>query len=213
MLIQLKPYEESFYNILFRKLGKLDFLILCEGKTEAEIFKALFKELRMSIPGEIGVTDAEGIDTLYELSRVMLNLTKIFRKVKKLDVLVDAENMGIEERVKSLVNSLRSLGCKVTDLIKVCSHTFKLTVTNVTVIITVSGVESFKQFQKHTIEDHALKLLLKVNPNVKGKVESIKEAKEIIRREKILELIEKTEGKYVEEAFNHIKCLIKQLNE
>lgn len=42
-VLQLKPREESFYTILFEKLAKVDAIILCEGRSDVEVIKAVFK--------------------------------------------------------------------------------------------------------------------------------------------------------------------------
>jgi hypothetical protein len=36
---------ESFYTILFEKLAKVDAIILCEGRSDVEVVKAVFKKL------------------------------------------------------------------------------------------------------------------------------------------------------------------------
>ena len=44
-MLQLKLREESFYTILFEELAKVDAIILCEGRSDVEVVKAVFKKL------------------------------------------------------------------------------------------------------------------------------------------------------------------------
>jgi len=56
----------------------------------------------------IGVTDCGGINLVSQAAYVITLLAKIARKLKTMAVVVDAEDLNIESRGTSIVNSLRS---------------------------------------------------------------------------------------------------------
>ncbi len=52
-MLQLKPREESFDEILFRDLRRIDVPILCRGN-EAELLKLLARKLGLRTKRQIG---------------------------------------------------------------------------------------------------------------------------------------------------------------
>ncbi|MCS7365130.1 MAG: hypothetical protein NDF54_06830 [archaeon GB-1867-035] len=213
MLIQLKPREESFTTILFQRLRKLDTLLLCEGKTETKVIKAIIKKLGIQLHGNVGVTDSEGINQLYNLTYILtLLISKTFKKVRKLAILLDSEQMAIEERVKSLVDSLKAKGYNINNIEKTCHQTYKINGIKPPIYVSINGIHSLNHFQKHTIEDHGAILLSKLNPNIKEKIKTAKDAQEIIHKEELVPLIEKSKPEQVKQAFNHIYCLLNQIS-
>jgi len=103
MLVQLKPRHEAFYGFVFDKLTRLNALILCEGKTEAEVVKEITKKLGVLSQGfSVGVTDCEGIDVVPRMTSAVLALTKLSRKLKVVVVIIDAEDMDVEGRMRRI---------------------------------------------------------------------------------------------------------------
>ncbi len=213
MLIQLKPRENSLIEILFRKLPRVDALVLCEGKTESEVVKTIIKKLKFDVKKVVGVTDCEGINTLYSISSVMVVLTKLFKRIKTLGVVLDSEKLTVQERIKSFVDSLRAKGLKINEPQQVCHQTFVLCVENydLKIYVSISGVHKFSNFKKHTIEDHGVLLLLLKNPNLKNLIGKSKTAQEIISKDTLLNLIRESGEEDLRKTFPHICCLLRNL--
>lgn len=213
MLIQLKPSEEVFSELVFNRLVRLDAILLCEGKTEVEVVKAIIKKLDIKIKSTLGLTDCEGIEQIPKLASVIALLARISRKLKALMVLVDAENLDFIDRAKSITNSLRSKELQTTSLQSsaYCNNVFELQIkTNsriLPLIIAVSGVEEFG-FVKHYIEDHIVKLMLLEGKIDNQEISKYSEAKQVVRGDEIINIIKESSKGDIESAFKHITCLL-----
>jgi hypothetical protein len=67
--IQLKPHQESFYVIVFEKLAPLSAVVLCEGRSDAEVAKRILQKMESEgviggISLKIGFTDVGGKDNV-----------------------------------------------------------------------------------------------------------------------------------------------------
>jgi len=106
-LLQLKPLQNSFYEVIFRRLKRLDVVVLCEGTSEAEVVKRVLSRFR--IHGvSVGVTDCEGIENVPRITWAMLTLVRISRRLSAIVVVIDAEALRTDERARSIVKSLTS---------------------------------------------------------------------------------------------------------
>jgi len=100
-IYQLKPSRDSFKAFVLDAMKRCDVFVLCEGRSDAEVFKLLIRKLNMKFNKNIAITDCEGRDKLYEIASVLVTLKRLFRKVKSLAVVVDADSMEYEARFQS----------------------------------------------------------------------------------------------------------------
>lgn len=136
------------------------------------------------------------------LAEALLSLARFSRKLETIAILVDAEKETPQERIKSIVDSLKSRNIKITkDPEKCCKQTYKteILVNNrkITLIISVSGIYTVSK-EKHTIEDHMVKLI--------GGQKVVKNKQQIL--EETLKAIEKADIAKLNQAFPHIHCMI-----
>ncbi|MHA1506470.1 MAG: DUF3226 domain-containing protein [Candidatus Asgardarchaeia archaeon] len=216
MLVQLKPSEESFTSFVLNRLKRLDVILLCEGRTEVEIIKAVVKKLDVEVKLHIGLTDCEGIDALPRLASTVALLANLSRKLKVLSVLVDAETMNFIDRVNNIISSLRAKKLWTTSPqpIAKCDQVFQLYIKTyfrkLPLIIAVSGIKEF-EFVKHCIEDHGVRLMLLERNIDSQEVLKYSEAEQIVRRNELIEIIKNSKRENTEKAFNHITCLLDAL--
>ena len=219
MLVQLKPHHEAFYRFVFDKLVRLNALILCEGKTEVEVVKKIAEKLRISLQDfSVDVTDCEGIEVVPQMTSAILTLARLSRKLKVMVVIIDAEDMNIEDRIRSFADSLRARGAQMGVQVSNPSpiddqvYSVKVIVENRTLamVIAINGVFTLP-FQGHKLEDHAVKLLLLSGKMSDEDLERYKDSKEVIERDRIVELIEDSNEEYVKCAFNHIHLALLKL--
>ena len=215
-LIQLKPLKESFYIMVFDKLAKLDSIVLCEGKTEVETVKHVVEKTGLKVNLDVGLADCEGITVVPRIVQAIAALAKIARKIRSIEVLVDSEKQTYHERVSSIIDSLRAKNINVEEpvLLENSKQVFKTNLRinekTVALIVAVSGIENYP-FKKHTIENHALKLMILENKAEPENLNVLKEAKDLVNREKILEIISGSSIENIEKAFNHIVRMLKEL--
>ena len=123
VVIQLKPYQEFFYEVVRGKLTRLDALVLCEGSNDAEAAKRVLRKVEegaLLVGAEqlmVGFTDRGGKDNVPLLASGLLILSRLARKLKSVLVVVDAEECTADDRVRSLSDSLalkeRGLGVQL----------------------------------------------------------------------------------------------------
>jgi hypothetical protein len=130
-VVQLKPLQESFYVIVFKKLAPLNAVVLCEGHSDAEVAKRILK--KMESEGVIGgislkvrFTDVGGRDNVPKMLDAVLSLARSSRRLKDIVVLVDGDEYSVDDRVRSIVNSLASRGARVEGLQRdsVCNQVY-----------------------------------------------------------------------------------------
>ncbi|MCD6514831.1 MAG: hypothetical protein J7L07_07895 [Candidatus Odinarchaeota archaeon] len=214
MIIQLKPSDVSFTEFLFNKLKKLDIILLCEGKTDVETVKAIVDKLNIEINLTIGITDCEGIDKVIPLTNAIILLARLSRKMKKLAILVNVETMDFEDRVKSIADSLNAHNLTVSELKRSAENesvfTLKIKPDGnriLPLIVAVSGIKEFN-FEKHCIEDHAVKLMLLERKISSNELSKYSEAKQIISGNEIINEIKKAHKENIKRAFSHIVHLL-----
>ncbi len=219
MLVQLKPHHEAFYRFVFDKLMRLNALILCEGKTEVEVVKKIAEKLGISLQDfSVGVTDCEEIEVVSRMTSAVLALARLSRRLKVMVVIIDAEDMNVKDRIRSFVDGLRARGTQIgvqvfnPSPINDQVYSVKVIVENRTLamIIAINGVFTLS-FQRHKLEDHAVKLLLLSGKMSDEDLERYKDSKEVIGRNRIVELIEDSNEEHVKCAFNHIHLALLKL--
>ena len=211
MIRQLKPYKDSFYTFVYSGVRSFDAFILCEGRTDAEVVKELLKRLGIRGRKSVAVTDCEGIDKLYDVAAAIALLVRVFRKVKVLGVIVDADRLDVKERLSSLINSLSSRGLRASYVDALSSQVFKLSLqdTAVPVYVAVNAVREY-EFRKHELEDHILKLLELEGKASKGDIASTATAKEYLSSKgyDVIEVVRTSAKENVSKALNHIVTLL-----
>jgi len=207
VLLQLKPREESFYEILFKKLERLDVVVLCEGRSDVEVAKSVFRKLASEIEStrvSMGFTNVEGRENIPYIAVVVFALSKLYRKLKSIVVVIDADEFSVEERVKSIIDSLRARGVQVEeftrDSINPQVYTLSTVLNNryLKLIVAVSGDFSLPT-RKHVLEDHCVKL---ANRHVASGLDSARQLVEDIRE--CLKHIEESPVNSVCREFGHI---------
>lgn len=208
---QLKPSRDSFDTFVFSGVKRFDVFVLCEGKTDAEVIKEIVRKLGVRVGKAMAITDCEGIDRLYGFAAVVALLVRLFRKVKVLGVVVDADRLGVDGRLGSLVDSLSSKGLEVAYGGQVSGQTFELFLEEVgiPVYVAINAVEEYR-YLKHELEDHIVKLL-----ELEGKIDRDDVAKASTAEEylfsrgyEVLEVVKSAAKQNVEKALNHLVTLL-----
>jgi len=190
--------------------------ILCEGRSDAEIIKLLISKLGFEFVKNIVITDCEGRDKLYEIASIVVLLTRLFRRVRSLAIIIDADNMEFKARLQSFLNSLRSKGFEVTDIQRIGDQLYKLIYSearrSLQIYVSINGIVEYG-FTKHELEDHIVKLLELSGQIIKSEINQVEKAKDLLttRNISIANVIIKSENTLVEQAFSHITTLIRCL--
>jgi hypothetical protein len=212
-VIQLKPHQEHFY-LVFGKLAPLSAVVLCEGQSDAEVAKRILKKMESGgviggISLKVGFTDVGGRDNVPRMLDAILSLTRSSRRLKDIVVVIDGDEYSVDDRVKSIVNSLTSRGALIEGLQRdsVCNQVYVSKVTvdrrSLRLLIAVNGDYSMP-FKRRCLEDHCVKLMgIRV-------VEGVESSKQLVKVKECLEHVEKAGAGRVCEAFHHI-CRVFQI--
>ncbi len=212
-MIQLKPHRESFYAIS-RKAPRLKAIVVCEGQTDTEIIKEVAKKLGYKLGNHVAITDCEGIDNI---PIVVSSLAKLSRSLSTLAIVIDLDDKEASERIESLINSLRSHSIEITDPKLLNQKVFASNVArgeqSFNIVVTLMGLEEIP-VEKHSIEDHVIKLMaLKGSINLTS-IQGIKSSKQLIDNyQKIAPLINKACEENIRSAFQPIVSLLKLIQE
>jgi hypothetical protein len=212
-VIQLKLLRESFY-VVFVKLAPLNAVVLCEGHSDAEIAKRILKKMESEgviggISLKVGFTDVGGRDNVPTMLDAILSLTRNSRRLKDIVVVVDGDEYSVDDRVRSIVDSLVSRGALVEGLQRdsVCNQVYVSRATvdrrSLRLLIAVNGNFSMP-FKRHCLEDHCVKLM------GRRVVEGVESSKQLVSVKECLEHIEEAGAGRVCEAFHHI-CRVFQI--
>jgi len=214
MILQLRATDA--FTELISRFRRAHAIILCEGSTEVEVVKAVNKRLDI-LDGEVrvAITDCEGINTLRREvlpSIIGLISTKVITKARILGVVLDAEDLSPNERVRSVVNGLRSRNVSLT-YEAINDNVWRITLSNDrTVIVAVSGVMNYDWFIKHAIEDNIL-LLKELEGLVDSNtIRSVKEASTLVSRND-LQLINNANTDNIKTSFKHVVKLLELIRE
>jgi DNA-binding Lrp family transcriptional regulator len=213
-VIQLKPHQEYFYVIVFKKLAPLSAVVLCEGQSDAEVTKRILKKMESEgvirgISLKVGFTDVGGRDNVPTMLDAILSLTRSSRRLKDIVVVIDGDEYSVDDRVESIVDSLTSRGALIEGLQRddVSNQVYISRVTvdrrSLRLLIAVNGNYSMP-FKRRCLEDHCVKLMgIRV-------VEDVESSKQLVSVKECLEHIEKAGAGRVCEAFHHI-CRVFQI--
>jgi hypothetical protein len=212
-VIQLKLLRESFY-VVFGKLTPLNAVVLCEGHSDAEIAKRILKKMESEgviggISLKVGFTDVGGRDNVPTMLDAILSLTRNSRRLKDIVVVIDGDEYSVDDRVKSIIDSLTSRGALIEGLQRddVSNQVYISRVTvdrrSLRLLIAVNGDYSMP-FKRRCLEDHCVKLM------GRRVVEGVENSKQLVSVEECLEHIERAGAGRVCEAFHHI-CRVFQI--
>jgi len=212
---QLEPTGDTFYNFIFQKLKAIDVVIICEGVIDKKVVKKIMSISEINTNVKVGIINAGGIDLAYDIATIIASLANIARKLKSIGVLIDAENFTIDERVKSLLNSLRAYELVIHMPLHAEGQTYKVIIgtthgRTMDLVIAVSG-DFDLPFEAHKLEDHGVRLLLMEGAISQGQVKNFRDAKELISKEELLALLEKSQINNIKLAFRHIYTMLKML--
>mgnify|MGYP000141379286 CR=1 FL=1 len=122
--------------------------MLVEGKTEVEVVKKIAEKLRYLCKTSVGVTDCGGIEVVPQMTSAILALARLSRRLKVMVVIIDAEDMNIEDRIRSFADGLRARGARVSNPSPIDDQVYsvKITVENraLAMIIAINGVFTFE---------------------------------------------------------------------
>ena len=220
MITQLKA-SDTFIKVITR-VKKVRAIILCEGARDTEVLKAVARRLNLVKELEnVAVTDAEGIDTLTKEmlpTIIKLMVVKVISRPKPIAMVVDADDVKPEVKVRSIVDGLKSKlqsnGAEVHG--KICDNVWRIVVKRgseeIPILVAVNGVfeEPFTAFILHELEDHIVYLKLLENRLVRDSFPRGGRARELVIEEDF-ELLDNAERVHVEKAFKHLVCLLQIL--
>jgi hypothetical protein len=189
-------------------------VVLCEGQSDAEVAKRILKKMESEgVIGEIslkvGFTDVGGRDNVPKMLDAILSLTRSSRRLKDIVVVVDGDEYSVDDRVKSIVDSLESRGALIEGLQRDSVfnqvYIFRITVggRSLRLLIAVNGDYSMP-FKRRCLEDHCVKLM------GRRVMEGVESSKQLVRVKECLEHIERAGAGRVCEAFHHI-CRVFQI--
>ncbi len=210
-ILQLKPKEASFLEMA-RNLTRrrLDIIFICEGKRDVEVLKGVIEKIFDDLPSNIAVTDCEGKDTISEVTLYTATLAEVSRKLRVISILIDADDKSKLEKANSIVNSLRARVENISikeieeDIFKIQSRF------NVKILVKVAGDFSLP-YEKHTIDDYIVKLLILENEIQDADLKKYYNAKELVNdflennnNVSTKDLILQAEEENVQKAFENI---------
>ncbi len=221
-VIQLDPFSEPFYEIAKNATVRLSAIIICEGLTEAEIVKKLKAKLNIKYGGTIGVWHGGGQPNIYELIDYVMVLARLSKHVKAIGLVIDAEDKDLNEKYRQIYGYLvrKSGEYGISSIEEVsCNQGFYLVKVRIRingqreiyVPIAISGLPDL-DLQYHMIEDHALKLAIKIGMKNRNIVHRIKRSKDAFsNRNEVLEIIDNVSVDDVVNVFKHIVLLLREL--
>lgn len=197
VLSQLKPSE----NLLYGAVRRFHAIILCEGKRDVDVLKAVIRKLNLPFQKNVGITDCGGLVKLKDTASIMAALARISRKLEVVGVLVDANKSSPPKRVEALINSLRAKTGGVGDVSEVEDGIFVVNVGRLKFIIYILGDERLP-FQKHEMEDYLVDLMIE-NGQIDSREIAGVSAKSFLEERDVdsLDLVESSGADAVKKAF------------
>jgi 5S rRNA maturation endonuclease (ribonuclease M5) len=203
LILQLKPKEQTFYQMARNLTKKLKIIMLCEGKEDVETLKALIAKIEIPCRN-IGITDCEGISTLKEIAVYIATLARIARKLEKIALVVDADEQTVEQRFQSLLEFLKARGLNIKETLPLSEALYKIKIDGNDLVLKIAGNLELP-FQRHTMEDHLVKLLLlngSINDQQLGRT---RDAKTVLAgQERAHVIIKNSLKENVEQAYGNI---------
>jgi hypothetical protein len=158
---------------------------------------------------KVGLTDVGGRDNVPTMLDAILSLTRNSRRLKDIVVVVDGDEYSVDDRVKSIIDSLTSRGALIEGLQRddVSNQVYISRVTvdkrSLRLLIAINGDYSMP-FKRRCLEDHCVKLM------GRRVVEGVENSKQLVSVKECLEHVEKAGAGRICEAFHHI-CRVFQI--
>jgi len=216
-ILQLKPKEDAFLKVA-RNITKrkLDIIFVCEGKRDSEVLKGLISKIFGVVGKNLAVTDCEGKDSISEIALDIATLAQLSRTLKRVAILIDADEHDPKARASSLCNSLRAKIGEI-KLIELGTGFFKIELKKfeIEVFLKVAGDLSL-HYKKHTIDDYIVRLLILENEiqeedasrytTAKECVNEFLETKSTTVKNLILNAQMESVQKAFEDVINYLEC-------
>lgn len=138
---------------------KLKVMILCEGDEDERDLNALTDKLMISVPNDIGLTCCGGVDQLQELAPYVAALANVSRTLRRVFLIIDADGSTVEQRIRSLSQSLEAHNIIIENLELVAGSIYRAMSGNLSLLIKVAGEMSLP-FERHERDDYAVRLLI-----------------------------------------------------
>ena len=213
---QLKPREESF-AIMARDLRRrFDCVILCEGKSDAEILKILNHRLNLRLGDNIAITHAEGISNLLELAKDISALARVSRRLKLIGILIDLDDKAPSDGFQAIRISLKAVGLDLrnTKLLsqQLYNGLLSLNDRSLDIKIAFAGLIDLP-FQKHMIEDYIVKAATIDGTISKNLLSMYGDAKTLLSAQSIdtNDFLTKVGIDVLEKAFAHLITMLKEI--
>lgn len=207
-ILQLKPKENSFYKMARDVTGRLEVIFLCEGKRDSEVLKSVASKVFNPQKG-LAVTDCEGKDAITEIAVYIATLATVSRTLRDVPIIIDADKQKPKDRAESICNSLRARVGGV-ELVKISGDVFEIrSGFKVRILVKVVGDLSLP-YEKHTIDDHVLRLLMLENLIDEGETKKYDSAKECVdefiesNNTSVKEIILKAQPENVQKALRNL---------
>ncbi len=210
---QLKPQEDSFIKIARSVVRILDVFMLCEGRTDVEIFKVIAEKLGLRDFKELGITDSGGVEIVYELAKYIMTISKLSKKLKALAAIIDSNEYSPNQRVHSFINSLKFIGANIIRLTDLRDNVYSFLMNGRKLIILVAGLLELP-FKKHMIEDYVVKLLIEQGVLSLLQIVNYESAKDVLTSRGIdpLKVIRDAEEKEVKKVFQSFKVFYESID-
>jgi len=201
-------YLKTGKIIPFIENEKLRAIILCEGKGDAEILKDIVEKLDVPSRGNVAVTDCGGISMISEMADSVARVARISKALKKIAVMVDANDQTFEQRIEAFKNSLKDHGVNTDYVQEITESLHVVKGERIDIAIKIAGVMNLP-FAKHTIEDHTVQLLMLEGKIKHGQLRKANSAKEIIQSKEFGDIIGTADEENVKRSFKNIIELLK----
>jgi hypothetical protein len=153
---------------LARTVNKMQGILLYEGKQDREDLDALTSKLNIPIPPRFWDHYCEGCDKLQEFARCVVALAHASRTLKEVALLIDADTNSVQQKVDSLIQSLRAHEIQVRDPEPISESIYRSRIPllnrDLNLLVKVTGEMSLP-FTSHEREDYAVRLLI-LNGNI-----------------------------------------------
>ncbi len=217
-MIQLKPREESFQAIVSNLTKKFDAIILCGGKSDAEIIKILNRKVGLQLGNNIAITHSEGIRNMLKLAKYISVLSRLSRKLKLLGIIIDLDDKKPEERFNSIKNSLNAANLQLESIQKLKQQVYngilKINNRSLDIKIALAGLTELP-FQRHMIEDYITKIALTKNQITQEIPKQFNSAKTLLQvlQINIRSILNNTGKQELEEVFEPIVTMLEKIKQ
>ena len=204
-LFQLKPIEQSFFRVCRDLTKKFRAIILCEGDKDATTLKSLIAKMNVQITGNIGITDCGGFPTIREIAAYVASLARLSRKLAKIALIVDANEESLDQRFRSIVDSLRANGVNVQSTQTIAESIYMAKTESLDILIKIAGIVNLS-LQSHAMEDYAIQLLIIGDEVEERQLNSFRTAKDFLNQidREPEEIIRQSQDERVEQAYENI---------